>query len=39
MWEKKLNPKTNAPWKESKTRSDGYRFAGYNYKMITKDGY
>lgn len=36
---KKLNPKTNSPWKESEIRSDGYRFAGYNYRKITKDGY
>tara|TARA_B110000003_G_scaffold200484_1_gene199117 strand:- start:114 stop:788 length:675 start_codon:yes stop_codon:yes gene_type:complete len=36
---KQLNPKTNKFWKESETRSDGYRFAGYNYNKITKDGY
>lgn len=36
---KKLNPKTNKIWKEGEIRSDGYRFSGYNYKQMTKDGF
>ena len=35
---KRLNPATNKPFKKGETREDGYRFIGYHYGRLKKDG-
>ena len=35
---KRLNPKTNKPFRKGEARDDGWKFLGYRYDRIRKDG-